>query len=79
VQAASALSGRRLDRAEECLRRYLAHTPKADEPPLAAAHHRLGTIREKKGDKAGARAAYQAALKLSPGYEPAKEALRKLG
>jgi tetratricopeptide (TPR) repeat protein len=74
-----AVSGQRLDRAEECLRRYLAHTPTADEPPLAAAHHRLGMIYEKRGDKARARAAYQAALKLTPGYGPAKEALKKLG
>ena len=79
VGRAAALSGRRLERGEECLRRYLAHTPKADDPPLAAARHRLGMVYEKKGDKARARSEYQAALKLDPGYAPARDSLRKLG
>ncbi|HEX9940516.1 MAG TPA: tetratricopeptide repeat protein [Thermoanaerobaculia bacterium] len=74
-----ALSGRRLDRAEECLKRYLGHTPGPDSAPLANAHFRLGMVYEKKGNKAAARAEYQTALKLDPSLKEAKEALGKLG
>lgn len=75
---AGALSGQRLDRAEECLKRYLQRTPASDEPPLSAAHHRLGMVLEKKGNKAQARAEYQMALKLDPSLKDAKEALSRL-
>ncbi|HEY7216714.1 MAG TPA: tetratricopeptide repeat protein [Thermoanaerobaculia bacterium] len=78
VGRAAALSGKRLDRGEECLKRYLTHTPTEDQPPLANTHFRLGLIYEKKGNKAPARAEYQAALKLDPGLDDAKEALAKL-
>jgi tetratricopeptide (TPR) repeat protein len=74
-----ALSGKRLDRAEECLKRYLGHPPGPDSPPLANAHFRLGLIYEKKGNKAAARGEYQAAVKLDPNLKDAKEALAKLG
>lgn len=73
-----ALSGKRLDRAEESLKRYLEKPPVPDEPPLANAHFRLGMVYEKKGNKALARAEYQAALKLDSDLKDAKEALAKL-
>ena len=79
VGRAAALSGQRLDRAEECLKRYLGHTPGPQSAPLANAHFRLGQVYEKKGNKAQARAEYQAALKLDPRLEDAKKALAKLG
>ena len=59
-----ALSGRRLDRAEQALRAYLKRTPRAGDPPLAVAHYRLGNVLEKRGDRAGAVAEYRAALGL---------------
>jgi tetratricopeptide (TPR) repeat protein len=74
-----ALSGKRLDRAEECLKRYLGHTPGPDSPPLANAHFRLGLVYEKRGNKAAARGEYQTAVKLDPNLKDAKEALAKLG
>lgn len=79
VGRAGAVSGQRLDRAEECLKRYLTHTPGPESAPLANAHHRLGMVYEKKGDKAKARGQYQEAVKRDPNLKEAKEALRKLG
>ncbi|HEY4565329.1 MAG TPA: tetratricopeptide repeat protein [Thermoanaerobaculia bacterium] len=75
----AALSGQRLDRAEECLKRYLGHTPGPDSAPLANAQFRLGQVYEKKGNKTAARTAYQEALKLDPRLEDAKKALASLG
>lgn len=75
----AALSGKRLDRGVETLKRYLGHTPDTDSPPLANAHYRLGMVYEKQGNKPAARAEYQAALKLDPKLDDAKEALKKLG
>jgi tetratricopeptide (TPR) repeat protein len=79
VGRAGALSGKRLDRAEECLKRYFGHAPGPEQAPLANAHFRLGQVYEKKGNKAQARAEYQTALKLDPNLKDAKEALAKLG
>lgn len=73
-----ALSGQRLDRAEECLRRYLGHTPSGDEPPLAGAHFRLGMVLAHKGDVARAREHYRTSLELDPGNAEVREALSRL-
>lgn len=76
----AALSGQQLERGEKCLRTYIA-MPARDElenPSLAAAHFRLGTILERKGDSAGARAEYETALKIDPKQKLAREALVKL-
>lgn len=78
VGRTAALSGKRADRGEECLKRYLGHTPGPDGAPLANAHFRLGMVYEKKGNKALAKAEYQTALKLDPKLKDAKEALEKL-
>jgi len=75
----AALSGQRLDRAEECLKRYLGHAPGPESAPLANAHLRLGAVYQKKGNKAAARAEYQTAVKLDPKLEEAKKALAELG
>ena len=75
---AAAKSGQQLDRGEAALKEYLRSTPAANEPPLFAAHWRLGTLYEKKGHKDAARAEYEAALKLSPQFPPALAALKKL-
>ncbi|HET9768907.1 MAG TPA: tetratricopeptide repeat protein [Thermoanaerobaculia bacterium] len=74
----AALSGKRLDRGAAALQRYLGHTPDSESPPLANAHYRLGMIFEKQGNKAGARAEYQAAIKLDPKLDDARDALKKL-
>lgn len=74
-----ALSGQRLDRAEEYLKRYLGHSPGSESAPLANAHFRLGAVYQKKGNKAAARGEYEAALKLDPHLEDARKALSGLG
>lgn len=74
----ASISGQNLDRGEQALRAYIA-APGAVGAAPANAHYRLGLILEKKGDKAAARAEYQAALQLNPGYGEAKKALAALG
>jgi tetratricopeptide (TPR) repeat protein len=76
----AALSGQQLDRGEKCLRTYLAMPVREEleNPSIAAAHFRLGNILEKKGDTAGARAAYETSLKIDPKQKLAPEALAKL-
>lgn len=74
----AALSGERLDRGLETLRRCLALPPPAGAPGHDAAHWRLGNLWERKGDKPAARAAYQASLAVNPGFRQTIDALRKL-
>lgn len=74
----AAISGLRMDEGLVALRKCLTQTPPEGQPPLAAAHWRIGFILEKKGDKAGARAEYEASLKLDPKFPQALEALKKL-
>jgi tetratricopeptide (TPR) repeat protein len=73
-----AVSGQRLDRAEAALLEYLAAPPPPEAPSHAAAQWRLGMIREKKGDPAGARAAFEAALRLDPKQRGAQDGLKRL-
>lgn len=73
------LSGKNLDRGEECLRRYLqGGEPAENEPSLAWAHYRLGMVLELKGDKPHARTEYTETLRLQPDHAEAKKALAKL-
>ena len=74
----AALAKTNLGRGEEGLKKYLAYTPKQNEPPLANAHYVLGTIYELQGKKAEAKLSYQAALKLNPFHKKAAEALKGL-
>jgi tetratricopeptide (TPR) repeat protein len=76
----AALSGQQLDRGEKCLRAYIAMPEREDleNPSIAAAHFRLGSILEKKGDSPGARAEYETSLKLDSKQKLAREALAKL-
>lgn len=74
---AASVSGMNLDRGEQSLKGYIA-APIPTGPPVANAHYRLGLILDKKGDKAGARAEYQAALRIDPGQQDAKKALAAL-
>jgi len=74
----AALSGEQLDRGLALLRKCLDLKPAASAPGHEAVHFRIGGILEKKGDKAGAKAAYETALKLAPQFAQAAEALKKL-
>jgi tetratricopeptide (TPR) repeat protein len=75
----AALTGQFIDRGVTSLRRCLELAPPSPNTPgHAAAQWRLGQILEKKNDRAGARAAYEAAVKLDPNFAPPAEALRKL-
>lgn len=71
-------SGERLDRAEECLTLYLEKEPGKDDPPLFWAHYRLGSVHEKKGNRAAAKAEYEASLRLEPSFKDVKEALKRV-
>jgi tetratricopeptide (TPR) repeat protein len=73
-----AFSGQKLERAEECLKQYLTSTPGRNDPPLEAAHFRLGQVYEKWNKKELAVQEYQTTLKLNPKHDKAKEALKKL-
>jgi len=71
----AAISGEQLDRGLETLKLLVAREGRAND---ARAQTRIGNILEKKNDKTGARAAYQAALIGDPKFTQAMEALRKL-
>jgi tetratricopeptide (TPR) repeat protein len=74
----AAESGERLDQGDAALRGYLTQQPGAGQPSHAGAHWRLGMIAEKRGDPAGARREYEAALKLDPSLKGAKDGLARL-
>ena len=74
----AAITGERMDRGLEALRKCLTLTPPENQPGLVAVHWRIGFILEKKGDKAGARAEYQESLKIDPKFPQALESLKKL-
>jgi TolA-binding protein len=74
----AALMGTNFARGEEALRKYLAYTPKHDEPPHARAHYWLGQIWEKQGKKADAKAAYTKSLQLNPSQKDVSEALKRV-
>jgi tetratricopeptide (TPR) repeat protein len=71
----AALSGEQLDRGLAALREYVEKEPKANH---ARTYTRIGNILEKKGDKAGARTAYETAVAGDPKFVQAIEALKKL-
>jgi len=74
----SALSGQKLDRGEECLKKYLTYTPKQNEPSHAGANMRLAQIKEKKGSKAEAKKLFETALKMDNNLKEAKEGLERV-
>lgn len=70
----AALTGNDTARGEQSLRKYLAYTPKENEPGLHRAHYWLGMIFEKQGKKAEAKQEYAASLKINPDQKDVKEA-----
>ncbi len=74
----AAITGERLAGGLDALRQCLAQTPPENQPGHAAAHWRIGNILEKQNDRPGARAAYEAALKIDPKFPQAIESLKKL-
>lgn len=74
----SAMTGQRLDQGIDNLRKCLTLPQPAGQPGYAPVNWRIGNILEKKGDKAAAKAAYEAAISIDPGFVPALESLRKL-
>lgn len=74
----AATTGLFLDRGLAALHRCLELTPGQGNPTHANAQWRIGNILEKQKDVAGARAAYEAALKLDPKFTPAADSLKKL-
>jgi tetratricopeptide (TPR) repeat protein len=74
---AAALSGSKLDRGEECLKKYLNHTPAQNEPSIGGAYMRLAQIKEKKGSKSEAKKYFEMALKQDDGLKEAKEGLER--
>jgi len=75
---AASLGDTNLPRGEEALRKYLAYTPKENEPTLASAHYYFGTLCEKQGRKEEAKRGYEAALKINPSLKSAIEALKRV-
>lgn len=71
----AAISGQQLDRGLETLKELVSHPGREKD---ARAQTRIGNILEKKGDKAGAKTAYETALIGDPKFVQALEALRKL-
>jgi tetratricopeptide (TPR) repeat protein len=63
---------------EEALRKYLAYTPKENEPSHARAHYWLGQIFEKQGKRAEAKASFATSLKLNPAQKDVAEALKRV-
>lgn len=78
VGKTAALSGQRLDRGEECLKKYLTHTPAQNEPTHAGANMRLAQIKEKRGNKAEAKKLFETALRLDGNLKEAKEGLERV-
>ncbi len=74
----AALAGSNMPRGEVALKKYLAYSPKDDEPSLARAHYWLGGIYEKQGKKAEAKSSYAASLKINPNQKDVDAALKRV-
>ena len=74
----SAMTGQRIDQGIANLQHCLTLEPATGQPGHAPVNWRIGNLLEKKPDKAGAKAAYEAALAIDPNFVRAIEDLRKL-
>lgn len=75
---AAALSGKRLESGADALRRFLALPATPGDPEPKHAWYRLGQVLAQAGDKAGARTAFQQALKADPKFAEPKAELARL-
>ena len=78
VDVASILTDlhRQPELAEKSLREYLASPAKTDEAPAFKVHLQLGDLLKARGDQAGARREYAAALALASKFPPALKAVQ---
>jgi tetratricopeptide (TPR) repeat protein len=78
VDTASILTDmrRQLDVAERLLREYLSSPAKSEEAPSFKVHQQLGDLLKLRGDIAGARREYVAAVALASNYGPARKAVQ---
>jgi tetratricopeptide (TPR) repeat protein len=74
----AALGSAEAARGLACLRRCLELPVPARQPGFSPVQWRIGNILERQGDKAGARAAYEAAVKADPKFVQAADALKNL-
>ncbi len=74
----AAISGQYIDRGLKSLQRCLELEQLQGAPSHANVQWRIGNVLEKKNDLAGARTAYEAALKLDPALKSAIDSLKKL-
>lgn len=72
------LSGLQLEEGIAALQIYLKLPRTGNEPQNQHAYYRMGQLHAKSGQKAEARAAFQNALKLDPGFKEAKDELARL-
>ena len=72
------LSGLQLEEGIAALQIYLKLPRTGKEPQNQHAYYRMGQLYAKAGQKASARAAFENALKLDPGFKDAKDELAKL-
>jgi tetratricopeptide (TPR) repeat protein len=78
VGQGAVITGSNYAHGEEALRKYLAYTPKENEPSHARAHYWLGQLFEKQGKKAEAKASFETSLKLNPAQKDVAEALKRV-
>jgi len=78
VGRTGAISGQRLDRAEQAMKDFLAAPPRPNSPRPAGAHWRLGMIYEHQGRNDLAAEEYKKSLAIDPGFPDAKKSLAKL-
>ncbi|MDR0901241.1 MAG: tetratricopeptide repeat protein [Opitutaceae bacterium] len=76
--ALAAESGEHTEEGLAALQKCLAGTPPPGQPGHSFAHWRAGQLLAQKGDRDGAKAACEAALRIRPGLAAAREALEKL-
>jgi len=74
----AAMTGQHIEEGESSLRSVLAHPPEGGSVAVWAVHWRLGQILEKRGQHDGARAEYEAGLKLNPTQPQLLEALKQV-
>ncbi|MBV8208192.1 MAG: tetratricopeptide repeat protein [Acidobacteria bacterium] len=81
MEAAALLlqANRKLETALKWLREYLNAPAPIESEPRFQAHYMLGTILEKQGNRNSAAAEYRSALQLASAFNPAQEALKRLG